>query len=151
MRLSTKGRYAVMAMFDLALHEHDNPVPLSEISTSQTISLSYLEQLFAKLRKSGLVVGVRGVGGGYRLGREADQITIAQILRAVDEKVDISNEEGSRDDPAHSLWVSFSEKLYDYLSSRTLHDCISTPFTLDVVERQDAEFSRGPSRRRDAA
>lgn len=150
MRLSTKGRYAVMAMFDLALHEQESPVPLSEISTSQTISLSYLEQLFAKLRKSGLVIGVRGVGGGYRLGRPAGEITIAEILRAVDEKVDVSREAGSND-PARALWVNFSNKLYDYLSSRTLGDCISTEFTLGVVKRQNSEFARGPSRRRNAA
>jgi len=150
MRLSTKGRYAVMAMFDLALHEQESPVPLSEISTSQTISLSYLEQLFAKLRKSGLVIGVRGVGGGYRLGRPANDITIAEILRAVDEKVDVSREDGSKD-PARALWLDFSESLYEYLSSRSLGDCISTPFTLGVVERQDAEFARGPSRRKSAA
>ena len=150
MRLSTKGRYAVTAMFDLALHDQDGPVPLTEISTCQTISLSYLEQLFAKLRKKGLVVGVRGVGGGYRLGRPAAEISIADILRAVDEKVDVSRaaEEG---DPAQALWIDFSTQLYGYLDRRTLADCISRPYAQRVSARQDGEHGRGLTTRQDAA
>ena len=150
MRLSTKGRYAVTAMFDLALHEQDGPVPLTEISTCQTISLSYLEQLFAKLRKKKLVVGVRGVGGGYRLGRPAREISIADILRAVDEKVDVSRaaEDG---DPAQALWIEFSEKLYAYLDHRTLADCIDRPYVQRIIARQDDQHGRGIVVRQNAA
>jgi Rrf2 family iron-sulfur cluster assembly transcriptional regulator len=143
MRLSTKGRYAVTAMFDLALHEHEGPVPLTEISMCQTISLSYLEQLFAKLRRNGLVVGVRGVGGGYRLGRPSSKITIADILRAVDEKVDVSRATDGEPDMAQSLWLEFSEKLYSYLDERTLADCISRPWARRISLRQDTENQRG--------
>jgi Rrf2 family iron-sulfur cluster assembly transcriptional regulator len=150
MRLSTKGRYAVTAMFDLALHEQDGPVPLTEISTCQTISLSYLEQLFAKLRKHELVVGVRGVGGGYRLGRPATEISIADILRAVDEKVDVSRA-AEKGDPAQALWIEFSEQLYSYLDHRTLADCISSPYAQRISARQDGENSRGIFTRQDAA
>ncbi|MDX1593967.1 MAG: Rrf2 family transcriptional regulator [Gammaproteobacteria bacterium] len=150
MRLSTKGRYAVTAMFDLALHEHEGPVPLTEISTCQTISLSYLEQLFAKLRKKGLVVGVRGVGGGYRLGHPADEISIADILRAVDEKVDVSRA-AEQGDPAQALWLEFSEKLYAYLDRRTLADCVSRPYARRIAARQDSENARGLQNRKDAA
>ncbi|HEY5791147.1 MAG TPA: Rrf2 family transcriptional regulator [Gammaproteobacteria bacterium] len=150
MRLSTKGRYAVTAMFDLALHENEGPVPLTEISACQTISLSYLEQLFAKLRRKGLVVGVRGVGGGYRLGRPSTQITIADILRAVDEKVDVSRT-GDEGDPAQQLWVDFSSKLYGYLDQRTLAECINRPFTRRVAQRQDNQHGRGLAARPNAA
>src|ERR1700681_4180339 len=87
MRLSTKGRYAVMAMVDLAEHSAGNPVSLAEIAENQEISLSYLEQLFAKLRKGGLVVSVRGPGGGYRLSRPASELRIADIIVAVDEPI----------------------------------------------------------------
>jgi len=150
MRLSTKGRYAVTAMFDLAMHENEGPVPLTEISTCQTISLSYLEQLFAKLRRKGLVIGVRGVGGGYRLGRPSYKITIADILRAVDEKVDVSRA-GDVTDPAQELWVDFSAQLYGYLDQRTLADCINRPFTRRVAQRQNSEHGRGLSARPNAA
>ena len=91
MRLSTKGRYAVTAMFDLALHEHEGPVPLTEISMCQTISLSYLEQLFAKLRRGGLVIGVRGVGGGYVLAREPEEIMLSDIVSAVDGPITVGD------------------------------------------------------------
>ena len=151
MRLSTKGRYAVTAMFDLAMHENDGPVPLTDISTCQTISLSDLEQLVAKLRRKGLVVGVRGVGGGYRLGRPAHKISIADILRAVDEKVDVSR--AAKDsDPAQALWLEFSEELYSYLDQRTLADCVDTPYARRISERQDDQHGRTiPLTRRNAA
>ena len=84
MRLSTKGRYAVTAMIDLALHNDVGPVALTDIADTQKISVSYLEQLFARLRKNGLVTGMRGPGGGYRLARAADEITVAEIIAAVD-------------------------------------------------------------------
>ena len=91
MRLTTKGRYAVTAMLDLTIHADDKPVSLSEISERQSISLSYLEQLFSKLRQSGLVSSVRGPGGGYRLGRSSEAIFIAQIIEAVNESVDTTS------------------------------------------------------------
>jgi len=90
MRLSTKGRYAVTAMMDLAIYGSAGPVTLADISQCQDISLSYLEQLFAKLRKAKLVEGVRGPGGGYRLGRQASKISVAEIISAVDEKLDMT-------------------------------------------------------------
>ncbi|HAS52295.1 MAG TPA: Fe-S cluster assembly transcriptional regulator IscR, partial [Gammaproteobacteria bacterium] len=89
MKLSTKGRYAVTAMMHLAIHDRNGPVTLAEISQCQGISLSYLEQLFSKLRRRGLVEGVRGPGGGYRLALIPDQVTIADIVSAVDERVDV--------------------------------------------------------------
>ena len=97
MRLSTKGRYAVTAMMDIALHEKQGPVTLAEISQCQGISLSYLEQLFSKLRKHGLVTGVRGPGGGYRLAKTADKISIADIIQSVDEKLDMTKCGGKGD------------------------------------------------------
>ena len=90
MRLSTKGRYGVTAMMDLAIHDNAGPVTLADISQCQGISLSYLEQLFAKLRRAELVEGVRGPGGGYKLSRPADKISVAEIISAVDEKVDVT-------------------------------------------------------------
>ena len=88
MKLTTKGRYAVTAMLDLALHAQENPVPLADISQRQGISLSYLEQLFAKLRKKGLVDSARGPGGGYRLSRAAGEIPVAEVITAIHEHVD---------------------------------------------------------------
>ncbi|MCG8313896.1 MAG: Rrf2 family transcriptional regulator, partial [Pseudomonadales bacterium] len=90
MRLTTKGRYAVTALLDLALHARTGPVSLADISERQEISISYLEQLFAKLRKNGLVKSVRGPGGGYRLSREAGDIFVAQVIDAVDESLDVT-------------------------------------------------------------
>ena len=110
MKLSTKGRYAVTAMMDLAVNGHKGPLTLSDISAWQGISLSYLEQLFSKLRKARLVEGVRGPGGGYRLGKPANAISIAQIILAVDESIDSTQCKGSEDCLAgdrcmtHKLW-----------------------------------------------
>ena len=132
MRLSTKGRYGVTAMMDLAIHDNAGPVTLADISQCQGISLSYLEQLFAKLRKSGLVEGVRGPGGGYRLSRKADQINIADIISAVDEKVDITNcnKEGNCQDGerclTHELWIELSNRLYEFLEGITSDNLTST-------------------------
>ncbi|PTB83062.1 Fe-S cluster assembly transcriptional regulator IscR, partial [Pseudidiomarina aestuarii] len=94
MRLTSKGRYAVTAMLDVALHTQDGPVPLADISERQGISLSYLEQLFARLRKQGLVSSVRGPGGGYRLGLEAHAISISAVIQAVDESIDATRCQG---------------------------------------------------------
>ena len=148
MRLSTKGRYAVTAMMDLAIHENGEPVTLSEISVCQGISLSYLEQLFAKLRRAGLVEGVRGPGGGYRLARTSDQITIAQVISAVDENVDVRACNGSEDCQSgercltHELWDELSAKLYSYLDSITLAGFVKRPEVEEVAQRQDRQHNR---------
>ncbi|KHF25575.1 Rrf2 family transcriptional regulator [Solemya velum gill symbiont] len=150
MRLSTKGRYAVTAMLDLALHGEKGPVTLADISENQGISLSYLEQLFASLRSKGLVRGVRGPGGGYYLGREMDEITIANIICAVDEWVEFTrcqgkgNCRGGQRCLTHSLWDELSEQIYNFLEGITLGDLVKRGDILDVVksQRQDKEGMR---------
>lgn len=130
MRLSTKGRYAVTAMLDLALNGQDGPVTLSDISENQGISLSYLEQLFAALRAKKLVRGVRGPGGGYFLGREADEISIANIICAVDEWVEFTRCQGKEDCRGgqrcltHSLWDDLSRQIYEFLEEISLADLV---------------------------
>jgi len=130
MRLSTKGRYAVTAMLDLALNGNDGPVTLADISENQGISLSYLEQLFASLRAKGLVRGVRGPGGGYYLGRAADEISIADVICAVDEWVEFTrcNPRPSSADTqramTHSLWDDLSQQIYLFLTDITLDDLV---------------------------
>ncbi len=126
MRLTTKGRYAVTAMLDLAIHQDARPVTLHDIASNQEISLSYLEQLFARLRKSGLVKGTRGPGGGYRLARQPGEISIADIILSVDEKIDITRcggRENCRDGErclTHELWSDLSEQIYLFLDDITL-------------------------------
>lgn len=148
MKLSTKGRYAVTAMMDLALHDHEGPVTLADISNCQGISLSYLEQLFSRLRKSGLVEGVRGPGGGYRLGKPASQISIAEIIVSVDEHIDATRCKGSKDCHGgakcltHELWADLSNRLYDFLDDLTLASFISRPEVKAVSIRQDTLASR---------
>ncbi len=143
MRLSTKGRYGVTAMMDLAIHDNAGPVTLADISQCQGISLSYLEQLFAKLRKSGLVEGVRGPGGGYRLSKKADQISIADIISAVDEKVDITNcnKEGNCQDGerclTHELWIELSNRLYEFLEGITLDQFVNRPGIHELAIQRD--------------
>jgi Rrf2 family iron-sulfur cluster assembly transcriptional regulator len=127
MRLTTKGRFAVTAMLDLALHEQAGPVTLSGISERQKISLSYLEQLFGKLRRRALVVSVRGPGGGYCLARPAPAISVADIIIAVDEPLDATQcggkenciEEDKRC-MTHDLWVSLNQTIFQYLASISL-------------------------------
>ncbi|PID50441.1 MAG: Fe-S cluster assembly transcriptional regulator IscR [Proteobacteria bacterium] len=148
MKLSTKGRYAVTAMMDLAIHDHEGPVTLADISNCQGISLSYLEQLFAKLRKYGLVEGVRGPGGGYRLGKPASQISIAQIITAVDENIDATRCRGNEDCHGgekcltHQLWVGLSDRLFMFLDELTLASFINRPEIRAVAKRQDTTASR---------
>jgi len=142
MRLSTKGRYAVTAMMDLAIHDERGPVTLADISVCQNISLSYLEQLFSKLRRQHLVKGVRGPGGGYRLARPAGEITVAAIIAAVDEKVDATcggDADCVEGDHCltHDLWCSLSQRIYDYLDSITLQDFLNRPSVRAVIARQD--------------
>jgi len=124
MRLTTKGRFAVTAMIDLALRQHDGPVTLAGIAERQKISLSYLEQLFGKLRRHQLVASVRGPGGGYCLAKTMETVSVADIIRAVDEPLDATSCGGKRDchghdQPCmtHNLWTSLNERMYDYLSS----------------------------------
>lgn len=129
MKLSTKARHAITAMMDLALNDKIRPITLAEISQSQGISLSYLEQLFAKLRKCGLVVGVRGPGGGYKLARVPGEITVAQIISAIDEYYPHHQgvETSAESEPSlekkyvtHVMWDELSEKIYSFLNSITL-------------------------------
>jgi len=142
MRLTTKGRYAVTAMLDLAIHFDDGPITLSDISRRQGISLSYLEQLFSRLRKQGLVVSARGPGGGYRLSRESSEIAVADVITAIDEKVDATRCGGlancQDDQPCltHELWSDLSQRIYDFLSGITLADLVNRSEVQEVVERQ---------------
>ena len=130
MRLTTKGRFAVTAMIDLALRGGDGPVTLAGISERQKISLSYLEQLFGKLRRYGLVDSVRGPGGGYCLARPACGITVADMVRAVDEPLDATqchgkeNCKGDERCMTHDLWTTLSAKMYEYLTSVKLSDLV---------------------------
>jgi len=128
MRLTTKGRYAVPAMIDLAIHQMDGPVTLKSIADNQGISLAFLEQLFSKLRRHNLVVGTRGPGGGYVLARGADSISMADIVTAVDEPLDITRCDGRQDCHrgkrclSHDLWSALSEQLYSFLSGIRLNE-----------------------------
>lgn len=143
MRLSTKGRYGVTAMMDLAIHDNAGPVTLADISQCQGISLSYLEQLFAKLRKHKLVEGVRGPGGGYRLSRPADQISVAEIISAVDEKVDVTKCANQGDCQngerclTHDLWTELSDRLYTFLSGITLAQFVNRPGIHELAIQRD--------------
>jgi Rrf2 family iron-sulfur cluster assembly transcriptional regulator len=127
MRLTTKGRFAVTAMIDLALRQHTGPVTLAGISERQKISLSYLEQLFGKLRRCQLVSSVRGPGGGYCLAKALEAISVADIIHAVDESIDATHcggkgdcVEDMRPCMTHELWTSLNEKMLDYLGSVSL-------------------------------
>ena len=156
MRLSTKGRYGVTAMMDLAIHDNAGPVTLADISQCQGISLSYLEQLFAKLRKAELVEGVRGPGGGYKLSRPADKISVAQIISAVDEKVDLtrckqmSNCQDGERCLTHELWVELSDRLYQFLDGITLAQFVNRPGIHELAIQRDKINGRFMLARRQA-
>lgn len=130
MRLTTKGRFAVTAMVDLALHDGGGPVTLAEISSRQRISLSYLEQLFGKLRRHALVDSVRGPGGGYRLAKDIGHVSVAEIILAVDEPIDATQcggKENCRDDQkclTHDLWAALNARIFDYLGAVTLRQLV---------------------------
>ena len=132
MRLTTKGRFAVTAMVDLALRHGGGPVTLAEISSRQKISLSYLEQLFGKLRRHRLVDSVRGPGGGYRLARDMAGISVAEIILAVDEPIDATQcagKENCHDDQkclTHDLWANLNERIFDYLEAVTLRQLVDS-------------------------
>ena len=142
MRLTTRERYAVTAMLDLALHAQDKPVSLAEISERQTISLSYLEQLFSRLRQSGLVGSVRGPGGGYRLVESSANIWVADIIDAVNESVDTTNCQGRGDCQGgsicltHYLWDDLSKQIHNFLSSISLADLVAKRDVQDIAHRQ---------------
>jgi Rrf2 family iron-sulfur cluster assembly transcriptional regulator len=131
MRLTTKGRFAVTAMIDLSLRQHEGPVTLAGISERQQISLSYLEQLFGKLRRHKLVASVRGPGGGYCLAKPLADISVADIIRAVDEPLDATNcggmancGEDKHPCMTHQLWTTLNLRMFEYLSSVTLAELV---------------------------
>ncbi len=147
MRLTTKGRFAVTAMIDLALHGGEGPVTLAGISDRQKISLSYLEQLFGKLRRKNLVESVRGPGGGYCLARPMARISVADVVRAVDEALDATQcggRENCRDEErcmTHELWTTLNSKMYEYLESVSLAELVAKQLTKlggDVALLKDA-------------
>ena len=143
MRLTTKGRYAVTAMLDLALHKDQGPISLADISQRQAISLSYLEQLFARLRKSSLVSSVRGPGGGYELFRDATSIYIAEIIDAVNDSVDTTKCRGAGNCQdgetclTHYLWEDLSEQIHSFLQGISLADLVTRSDVKRIAESQD--------------
>lgn len=148
MRLTSKGRYAVTAMLDVTLNAQAGPVPLADISERQGISLSYLEQLFARLRKNGLVNSVRGPGGGYQLGAQAACISVGAVIRAVDESVDATRCQGKGDCQGgekcltHALWRELSDRLTDFLNNITLAELVNNREVLEVASRQQQDLRR---------
>lgn len=147
MRLTTKGRYAVTAMLDLALHADQGPVRLAEISRRQDISLSYLEQLFARLRRNGLVSSVRGPGGGYRLGDDRESIVISRIIDAVSESVDATRCQGQGNCHhgetclTHHLWEDLSQQIHDFLGSISLADLMRRNDIRRIAGHQDQRIA----------
>ena len=149
MRLTTRGRYAVTAMLDLALNAAPKPVPLGDIAERQGISLAYLEQLFARLRRRGLVVSVRGPGGGYRLSEPLEAISISRIIAAVDEQLDATRCGGSghcqdgQQCLTHDLWTDLSSRIEQFLSPHTLASPVAREGVQDVAARQRADQREG--------
>jgi Rrf2 family transcriptional regulator, iron-sulfur cluster assembly transcription factor len=147
MRLSTKGRYAVTAMLDLAIHHANGPVTLADISENQGISLSYLEQLFARLKKHGLVEGLRGPGGGYRLSRKPEDISVAEVITAIGEGIDATQCAGNENCQdgerclTHELWTKLGNEIYDFLNGITLASFIQRDDVHEVIRRQQGEVS----------
>jgi Rrf2 family transcriptional regulator, iron-sulfur cluster assembly transcription factor len=143
MRLTTKGRYAVTAMLDLAIHAENGPVSLNDISGRQGISLSYLEQLFARLRRCGLVSSVRGPGGGYRLSRAHAEINVAEIVDAVNESMDATrcNKRGDCQEGTecltHHLWIDLSDQIHQFLSGINLQQLIERQEIQTTARRQE--------------
>jgi Rrf2 family iron-sulfur cluster assembly transcriptional regulator len=154
MKLTTKGRYAVTAMLDLALHCNNGPVKLAEISERQGISLSYLEQLFTRLRKKGLVKSTRGPGGGYSLSRQSDEIPVSQVILAVDENVDttrcggMANCHNDQRCLTHELWTELSNQIRNFLDEITLGELMRNAGVLEVAERQNCSKQDGPVEKR---
>ncbi len=148
MRLTTKGRYAVTAVLDLALHQENGPVSLAAISERQDISLSYLEQLFAKLRRNNIVSSTRGPGGGYKLSNNVDEVSVSDIILAVDESckvVDCSDSDGCSDSAyqclTHDLWQELSNEIRSFLDGITLSEIMAQETVHDIKTRQDKVVS----------
>lgn len=147
MRLTTKGRYAVTAMLDLAIHGEKGPISLADISRRQGISLSYLEQLFSKLRRNDLVSSVRGPGGGYRMARDGQDIYVAQVIDAVNESVDATKCQGKGDCQqgevclTHHLWFDLSQRIHAFLNGISLADLVARKDIQEVALRQDGQSS----------
>jgi len=145
MRLTTKGRYAVTAMLDLAFHSQIKPVTLTDIAARQTISLSYLEQLFSRLRRANMVKGFRGPGGGYTLGGKASDINIADIIAAVDEPLDATKCGGDANCQkeqaclTHDLWMGLSEQIKEYLKGITLDQLLEKHHIKEIAKRQEQD------------
>jgi len=148
MKLTSKGRYAVTAILDVAIHASEGPVPLADISERQGISLSYLEQLFSRLRKNGLVVSIRGPGGGYRLGKCTADIAVSDVISAVDESVDATkcgghgNCQSGNQCLTHTLWHNLSKQIEEFLQSITLSELVKQSDVQTVSKRQDGEHKR---------
>ena len=149
MRLTTKGRFAVTAMIDLGLRHQRGPVTLAGISERQRISLSYLEQLFGRLRRQGLVESVRGPGGGYCLAKPMTEITVADVIRAVDEPIDATNCGGMGnchdDHPCmtHDLWMSLNAHIYQYLESVNLAQLVHSQIEKQSQDAKDTRQTLG--------
>ena len=148
MKLTTKGRYAVTAMLDLALHDTDGPITLADIARRQDISLYYLEQLFTKLRKHGLVESSRGPGGGYRLAILASDITVARVIYSVDESIDVTrcggqqNCQGELRCLTHDLWMELNRHVSEFLNKITLAEIIQRHMVRQVSKRQELLVSQ---------
>jgi Rrf2 family iron-sulfur cluster assembly transcriptional regulator len=146
MRLTTKGRYAVTAMLDLALHQDRGPIRLAGISDRQGISLSYLEQLFAQLRRRGLVRSVRGPGGGYHLGRPPAEINVAEVISAVNEDTDATRCRGAGDCQegetclTHHLWMDLSDRIRDFLGEISLGDLVERNDIRVISQQQESRI-----------
>lgn len=152
MKLTTKGRYAVTAMLDLSLNDDSGPVSLLEISERQSISLSYLEQLFSKLRRQGLVKSMRGPGGGYSLSKKPEEIAISNIIMAVDENLDVTNcgnatagcHEENKRCLTHNLWMDLSNRIQSFLDDITLQDMMDKSEVMEVAARQNSKQKEVP-------
>ncbi len=157
MRLTTKGRYAVTSMLDLALHQSGGPIPLAGISARQDISLSYLEQLFAQLRRRGLVQSVRGPGGGYHLGKEATQISVAEVIEAVNETTDATRCHGAGDCQkgetclTHHLWMDLSDQIRAFLGNISLNDLVVRQEIRNISADQESRADTGKTDLEEAA
>ena len=145
MKLSTKGRHAITAMMELALRHNKGPVTLADISVEQSISVSYLEQLFARLRNHGLVTGMRGPGGGYCLRRPASEITIAEILSAVDDAMPARRERIPGEEWPQSviMWNQLSARIYDYLNGMTLAEAVDQGGESESNDTGEVSFGSG--------
>lgn len=152
MKLTTKGRYAVTAVLDLSFHQDAGPVSLADISERQDISLSYLEQLFARLRRNNIVVSTRGPGGGYSLSRAAEEISMAEIIVSVDESYDATNCKNDKTENGcsgvqqcltHDLWSELSKEIHGFLDGISLAELKTHQGVLEVAERQDKKQKEG--------